>query len=178
MPGFQPKIMIVNGLHQDGGYPRPVCPQGVRIDLVPGQGRLLRRNAEPAQALPDAPEKRLFCPGDTGNVVFPAKGRYSVPLAVGDHADGDAGAFHRFQPPGHRFRWDIGGIGDDGIVKVQHEKPNAQTFQQVRRKGGEGRCHHLGQQGKGHIRRTPFIGFLIHAFRAYRVNAAAREIGI
>ena len=157
MTQLQPDIMIVNGFDQDGCDPGAIAPQHIGKDLIAGQRSSLRRNAESIQALTDPLGERLLRMGNAGNAILLTELPDTIPLAIGNHANLDVGTYHVTQPFFHSLRRNIGGIRNDGIIKIQHQQFNATTFQQFRCDLGQVGQDDLGKQRKGHIHTHPFI---------------------
>ena len=66
MPCLQPKIMIVDGFHQDGPHAAAIGAQGIGEDLIAHQGRIGCRDAVLFKASQDASAAGF---GSMGNAV-------------------------------------------------------------------------------------------------------------
>ena len=138
MPGLQPEIMIVYGIHQNGCNACAVGAQGVGIDLIADQSRLRGRDAVSIQTFPNPLGEGLFCVGNHIDPPLPAEAGNPVVVAVGHDAQPDVLLrIHGLQPAFHFLRRNGSGIGDDGIVKIQHQQPDLPLPQQLR---GDIRC--------------------------------------
>ena len=146
MPCFQPEIMIINGLDQNRLDTAAIGTQGVRKDLVTGQGAFLRRNVELCKALRDALGEGFPGMGDAGDIPPVAEDLHPVLVGVGHHAKPDGGILHHPQPCSHFLRGDAGGIGYDGIVEIQHQKFDPSGCQQFRGQIGNRADDHLGKK--------------------------------
>ena len=132
MTCLQPEIMVIDGLDQNRGHAGTISTKGVRIDLITYQCRLRSRHLEFLQALPDAPGEGLAGMSDTLQAVLTAELRDPVAMAVGYDAKDDILGLHHIEPLPPLLRWNAGGIGDDRIVKVQHQEFDAHGTQQLR----------------------------------------------
>ena len=133
MPCLQPEIVIIDGFYQDGPHPTAIGAQGVRKDLIAHQSSFLRRNAVLGKALPDPTTAGFLSMGDAIQAIGSTKLFYPVITAVGYHTHCDIGAVHHSQPIRHFGGGDAGGIGHDGIVKIQHQQPDIVQLQELRR---------------------------------------------
>ena len=125
--------MIIDSMDQDGGHAGTVCSQRVRINLIPHQSRMLRCDAISVQAFPNALGSGFPGPQNAGQAIHLAKLRNPPALAVGYDAHSHIRSCHGSQPPGHLLRGDICGVGNDGIIKIQHQEPNIPLGKQFRR---------------------------------------------
>lgn len=125
MACLEPEIMIIDGLDQNGANPAAIGSQSVRKYLVTCQCTVRCRQAVSLQTLPDTFLERLFRMGDAVDAVLGAKNLYPIIVGIGHHADADVGSFHHFQPAPHFLRRYIRSIRHNGIVKVQHQQPDA-----------------------------------------------------
>ena len=94
MAGLEPEIVVVNGLHENGGHTGAVAADGVGVDLIPRQSRLRGGHLEFIKALPDAAGEGLPCVGDAGQVMLPAELRNPVLMAVGNDAQLNSAVLH------------------------------------------------------------------------------------
>ena len=122
MAGFQPKIMVMDGLDQDGPDPTAIGAQSIGEYLIAHQRRAGCWKLIPFQALADALGKRLFRMGDAVHAIAPAKDLHPIVMAVGYHAQRNIGRKHFSEPGIHFLRCFTGGIGYDGIVEIQHQQ--------------------------------------------------------
>ena len=153
---LQPNVVQVDGLDQNGEGSGAVGAQHVGEDLVPRQSGLGGFGPVAGQALADAPASGLFGAGDAADVVGLAEVGGLRLFAVGDHAQLNVPPLHPVEP-GQQLRLrHPGGVGQHGVVEVQHQKPNAPAVQELRGQVRELVKDGLRQKGK-HGTRTPFI---------------------
>ena len=150
MTCLQPEIVIVDGADHNGGHADAVRAKGIGVDLIAHQRRIFRGNVIFCQTLPDTLGKGFLRAGDAVQAALLTKARHPILVAVGDDAHGDVRLLHPVQPRRHFRRGNVGGVGHNGIVKIQHQQPDIPGVEQLRRYVGETVCDDLGQQRKGH----------------------------
>ena len=142
MPCLQPEIMIVDGLHQNGPHTAAIGAQGIGEDLISHQSGLGSRDAVFGKAFFDTLGKRLFRMGDAVKTILPAEFGDPVVMTVGHDTHRNIALCHHGKPGRHFLRGDAGGVGNDGIVEVQHQKPDVLIFQPLGMNVGKGVGHH------------------------------------
>ena len=151
--------MIVDRLYQYGPHTGAVCAQCIGVDLIAHKSAVRRRNAILFKTLADASGKRLFGMSDAVQPVFFTEDLYPVVMTVGHYAQMNVRFLHFNDPCKHRFRWNVGGIRHDGIVKVHHKQPDALFMQYFRSQIRKARDAEGRQQRKGHINTPRFIDY-------------------
>jgi len=160
MPCLQPEIMIVYGLHQNGGNACAVGAKGVGVDLVAYQSRFRCWDAVLGKTLIDALGKGLLGVSDHCHVPLPAEFGDPVVVAVGDDAQLNVGKrIHICKPGFHLLRGGGSGIGYDGIVKIQHQQADIPLPEQFRSDVRKLIRDEFGQWRKGHIVLPEFIRY-------------------
>lgn len=157
MTKLQPNVMQVDGLDQNGGCSGAVGAQNVRKNLISRQSRLLRFGVKAGQTLVDPTAGGLLGVGDARDVVCPAKTCGLVLLAVGHHAESDTALLHPVDPGQQLLCGDLRGVGQHGIVEIQHQKVDSPLPQKLGRHVCQLVKNQLWQQGKGHETNTAFI---------------------
>ena len=133
MAGFQPEIMVINGLHQNGCDTGTVGTQGIGINLVTDQGSFGCGDAVLGKAFVDSFGEGFFRVGNAGKLVFPAELGDPVIVAVGYDAQLDIlQGIHLLQPGGHFLRGNSRCVGYDGIIEIQHQQPDVSGPEQLR----------------------------------------------
>ena len=132
MPGLEPEIMVVDSLYQDRTDTAAIGAKGIGEDLVAHQRRPGCRDLVFFQALTDALGKGLFRVGDAIHTIVIAEDLHPVFMAVGHHAYRNIRSKDVADPGIHLLRRKAGGIGDDGIVKIQHQQFDPLLFQKFR----------------------------------------------
>ena len=82
-------------------------------------------------------------------VVF-AEDLHPVILGIGDHADLHVRQLHVVEPLLHQGLGNVGGVGNDGIVKIQHQQLDAPIQQKIRSQIGHRINDDARQHGKSH----------------------------
>jgi hypothetical protein len=131
MAGLQPEIMIMDRAYQYGPNASTVRSQCIRKDLVTDQGRVFRRYTELGHTFSKTHRSRFFCPDDAGNAIFLTEAYDSAPLAVGNNTQLDFGSLHFLKPSSHILRGNIRCIGNNGVIKVQHQQPDMVLTKQI-----------------------------------------------
>lgn len=132
MPELQPYCMIVDRLDEYWQNAGAVCSQCVRKNLVSHQSTFRRFCRKLPQTGCNAFGKRLFCVGDTGNVIGFAKKLHSVFPAIGHNAKLNILGLHLLQPGKHRFCRDIRSVRHQGVIEIQHYHFDTLAFQKCR----------------------------------------------
>ena len=96
MAQFQPEIMVVDGLHQDGTHTGAATTQGVGIDLVAHQYSLLCRHRKPGKASFDTVGEGLFGMGNAVQAVGLAEPGHTGIFAIGNNTHRNSTIFKAF----------------------------------------------------------------------------------
>ena len=85
MPCLQPKIMIIDGLDQNGAHTATIGTQGIGKDLITGQSAFICAQSKFFQALADTLGEGFLGMGNAFDAPLPAKDLHPVIMRIRYH---------------------------------------------------------------------------------------------
>ena len=140
-----------DGVDQQGEHPGVVSPPGVGEDLVPYDGRLLRRHSHPGQGPLEAPPL-----GFAGVALVGHPQSLGIPLgpagppAVGEDEEGNPCRRQGLLPRSDLVIWLCHPVGGQGIVQVGQQEFHPPGPEAGEVDGGDAREVVIWNQGKFH----------------------------
>ena len=108
----------------------------IGIELVAHHGHFPALHLHPAAGHSQRKGQGLGAAVEVGKAQLFRKGTHPLFGTVGNDGQLYARPAHGFQPPGHFFRQLLTAVGGQGVVDVQHQRPDALLGQPLRRDMG------------------------------------------